>query len=207
MANAYATFAADGVYCEPLPVLRITDATGREFDAATAPDCHQAVRRQVARGVIDAARCVTGYGAAAGPCGGWSTAPGVHGMVGRPVAGKTGTTDDTRAAWFVGMTPGLAAASFIADPDNPFHVAGDWNSHKPVETVAFLLRDGLRGTPVRWFTPPSVQTAYGSAWGARGWGRGQFGQSPWDRLQAEKRKQDRREDARRPPPGPRGGRR
>ena len=42
------------------------------------------------------------------------------------MAGKTGTTDGTRAAWFVGFTPQLAAASFIADPDNPFNVVGDW---------------------------------------------------------------------------------
>ena len=68
-------------------------------------------RPEVARGAADAARCVTGYGAAGGGCGGWSTAPGVYGAVGRPVGGKTGTTDDTRSAWFVGFTPELAAAA------------------------------------------------------------------------------------------------
>jgi membrane peptidoglycan carboxypeptidase len=192
MANAYATFAADGRYCQPWPVLRITGPDGRDLADAAKPHCHQAIRRQVARGVIDAARCVTGYGAATGPCGGWSTAPGVFGTVGRPVAGKTGTTDDTRAAWFVGMTPGLAAASFIADPDNPFHVAGDANSQKPVMAVANLLRDGLAGTPVLDFIPPTVRTAYGNGWNARGWGRGQNGLSPWDRLEAEKKAKDRR---------------
>jgi membrane peptidoglycan carboxypeptidase len=70
------------------------------------------------------------------------------------VAGKTGTTDDTRAAWFVGFTPQLCAASFIADPDYPFHFAGDANSQKPVNTVAELLRDGLAGNPVAYFAYP-----------------------------------------------------
>jgi membrane peptidoglycan carboxypeptidase len=153
--------------------------------------------------VVDAARCVTGYGAAAGPCGGWSTAPGVFGTVGRPVAGKTGTTDDTRAAWFVGMTPGLAAAAFIADPDNPFHVAGDWNSQKPVMTVANLLKDGLAGTPVQTFTPPTDRTAYGNSWNGRGWGRGQNGQSPWDRLDAKKRAAEKHRSGQREPREPR----
>ena len=88
------------------------------------PRCTQAVSPQAARAAADAARCVTGYGAAASGCGGWSTAPGVYGMVKRPVAGKTGTTDDNRAAWFVGFTPDLAVASFMADPDNPFHAGG-----------------------------------------------------------------------------------
>ena len=77
------------------------------------------------------------------------------------MAGKTGTTDDTRAAWFVGITPTLAAASFIADPDNPFNVAGDWNAWKPMQTVAVTLRVGLAGTPVRYFTPPNRATAFG----------------------------------------------
>jgi membrane peptidoglycan carboxypeptidase len=75
-------------------------------------------------------------------------------MVGRPVAGKTGTTDDTRAAWFVGFTPQLAGASFIADPDYPFHVVGDHQSQKPVNTVSELLRDGSAGLPVINFTYP-----------------------------------------------------
>jgi membrane peptidoglycan carboxypeptidase len=163
MADAYATVAADGQYCDPLPVVSITELDGR---AATytakdgrqvevaKPRCRTAVSPAAARAAADAARCVTGYGAARGKCGDWSTAPGVYEMVGRPVAGKTGTTDDTRAAWFVGITPDLAAASFIADPDNPFHVAGDSNSRKPVMSVAETLKDGLRGKPVRDFIPP-----------------------------------------------------
>jgi membrane peptidoglycan carboxypeptidase len=163
MANAYATVAADGKSCEPMPVMSITGFDGKPatFTAkdgtkveVARPRCRAAVSTAVARAAADAARCVTGYKAARGDCGTWSTAPGVYKMVGRPVAGKTGTTDDTRAAWFVGITPDLAAASFIADPDNPFHVAGDWNSRKPVESVAETLRDGLRGKPVHDFTPP-----------------------------------------------------
>jgi membrane peptidoglycan carboxypeptidase len=158
MANAYATVAADGRYCQPLPVTSVKTADGaqvtHEGRPVAAPRCRQAVSVAAARAATDAARCVTGYGSARGSCGGWSTAPGVHGTVGRPVAGKTGTTDDTRAAWFVGFTPELAAASFVADPDNPFNPVGDWNSWKPIQSVSQTLRDGLRGQPVRRFTPP-----------------------------------------------------
>jgi membrane peptidoglycan carboxypeptidase len=158
MANAYATLAADGLYCEASPVQSITDSTGQVIQAG-APNCHQVVRTEVARAAVDATRCTTGYGAAAGGCGGWSTAPGVYAAVGRPVGGKTGTTDDTRSAWFVGITPGLAAASFIADPDNPFHYAGDGNANKPINAVSGLFKLGLAGTPVLNFTPPSARTA------------------------------------------------
>jgi membrane peptidoglycan carboxypeptidase len=158
MANAYATLAADGLYCEASPVQSITDSTGQVV-AASAPNCHQVVRPEVARAAVDATRCTTGYGAATGGCGGWSTAPGVYAAVGRPVGGKTGTTDDTRSAWFIGITPGLAAASFIADPDNPFHFAGDGNSNKPINAVSGLFKLGLAGLPILQFTPPSTHTA------------------------------------------------
>jgi membrane peptidoglycan carboxypeptidase len=167
MANAYATVAADGLYCEPLPVLSITGTDGAEVTTAGAdgkgqvpvasPRCNQAVSPDVARGAADAARCVVGGKAKTGGCGDWSTAPGAGGQLGaRPYAGKTGTTDDTRAAWFVGMTPQLAGASFVADPDNPFDVAGDWQYNKPIDAVTLTIRDALAGQPVKDFAAPSA---------------------------------------------------
>ncbi|WP_433610013.1 transglycosylase domain-containing protein [Dactylosporangium sp. CA-139114] len=162
MAGAFATVVADGVHCEPIPVSSITDASGKpavddKGVEVAKPRCAQVLSADVARGAVDAARCVTGYKAATGDCGGWSTAPRVFATVRRPVAGKSGTTDDDRAAWFVGMTPGLTVAGFIADPDNPLHRVGSGNAGKPRETVAETLRDALAGTPVRGFTPPSSQ--------------------------------------------------
>ena len=142
MANAYATVAADGRYCEPLPVLsrsrgRTAAAVGTRASTVAAPRCQQAVAPEVARGgdgrgpLRHRVRRGDAAAAAAG-----RPRPACTAMVGRPVAGKTGTTDDTRAAWFVGFTPGLAAAAFIADPDNPFHAVGDCDRVKPIESVA-----------------------------------------------------------------------
>ncbi|MEU7617147.1 transglycosylase domain-containing protein [Micromonospora rifamycinica] len=164
MANAYAAIAADGRYCEAMPVNSITNRDGTPATYRTAggierevakPRCRQVVNADAARAATDAARCPTGDTPAKGSCGGWSTADSVRRTVGRPVAGKTGTTDSTRSAWFVGYTPELAAASFIADPDNPFNAVGDGQSQIPVNAVAQTLRDGLKGTPTRQFTPPS----------------------------------------------------
>jgi membrane peptidoglycan carboxypeptidase len=158
MANAYATIAADGLYCKANPVLSITDANGKKV-AAGDPQCTQAMQPEVARAAVDATRCTTGYGAATGGCGGWSTASGVYGETGRPIGGKTGTTENTEAAWFVGITPDLAAASFIADPDSAQHYAGDGNSQLPVNAVALTIKGALAGTPVHNFTPPRITTA------------------------------------------------
>ncbi|MFG3557797.1 transglycosylase domain-containing protein [Micromonospora sp. NPDC047557] len=164
MANAYAAVAADGRYCEAIPVQAIMNRDGTPATYATPgglhrevakPRCRQVVSADAARAATDAARCPTGDSPARGGCGGWSTADSVRGTVGRPVAGKTGTTDSTRSAWFVGYTPELAAASFISDPDNPFNAVGDGQSQIPIAAVAETLRDGLKGTPTRQFTPPS----------------------------------------------------
>ncbi|MET8525789.1 transglycosylase domain-containing protein [Micromonospora sp. NPDC005172] len=164
MANAYAAIAADGRYCEAIPVQAIMNRDGTPATYTTPggiqrevakPRCRQVVSADAARAATDAARCPTGDTPARGGCGGWSTADSVRGTVGRPVAGKTGTTDSTRSAWFVGYTPELAAASFISDPDNPFNAVGDGQSQIPIAAVAQTLRDGLKGTPTRQFTPPS----------------------------------------------------
>ncbi|MFB9239506.1 transglycosylase domain-containing protein [Plantactinospora siamensis] len=164
MAGAYAAVAADGRYCEPLPVMSVSNPDGtpttyRAADGNIIPvakgRCHQAFSPDVARAATDAARCPTGDRPARGSCGGWSTADSVHGTVGRPVAGKTGTTDSTRSAWFVGFTPELAAASFISDPDNPNNAVGDGQSNKPVDTVANTLKNALKNQPVRQFSAPS----------------------------------------------------
>ncbi|MGI5181303.1 transglycosylase domain-containing protein [Dactylosporangium sp. CA-152071] len=168
MAGAFATVAADGTHCEPIPVVSIRQQDGSEaLDAqgvpVARPRCAQVISPDVARGAIDAARCVTGYKAATGDCGGAGTAARVYSTVQRPVAGKSGTTDDNRAAWFVGMTPGLTIAGFIADPDNPLHRVGSANAGKPRETVAETLRDALAGTAVRQFTPPSNLVAHGTS--------------------------------------------
>lgn len=170
MAGAYATVAADGKFCQPTPVVSITGNDGKPamMTAAdghrvpiAAPRCIQAVSVGTARGAIDAMRCTTGYHAAAGSCGGWSTAPSAYGEAGRPFAGKTGTTDDTRSAWFVGVTPQLAGASFVADPDNPFDLAGDWQSNKPIDAVALTIHDALEGVPAVDFKPPPANVVNG----------------------------------------------
>jgi membrane peptidoglycan carboxypeptidase len=166
VANAYAAVAADGRYCEAIPVNSIMNRDGTPATYRTPggvqrevakPRCRQVVSADAARAATDAARCPTGDTPAKGGCGGWSTADSVRGTVGRPVAGKTGTTDSTRSAWFAGYTPELAAASFIADPDNPFNAVGDGLSQVPVDAVAMTLRDALKGKPTRQFTPPSDQ--------------------------------------------------
>jgi membrane peptidoglycan carboxypeptidase len=158
MANVFATLAADGRYCQPLPVRSIVQRDGKpamyKGRHVALPRCRQALSPDVARAATDAARCVTGYGAAEGGCGGWSTSPMVHAIMNRPVAGKSGTTDGNKTAWFIGFTPQLAAAAFVADPDNPDNVVGSSRGTISKFTVAQTLKDALKGQPKEKFARP-----------------------------------------------------
>ena len=78
----------------------------------------------------------------------------VHAVMKRPVAGKSGTTDGNKTAWFIGFTPQLAAAAFVADPDNPDNVVGSGRGTISKFTVAQTLKDALKGQPKKKFTPP-----------------------------------------------------
>ncbi|MEV6345075.1 transglycosylase domain-containing protein [Actinoplanes sp. NPDC051851] len=159
IANVFATVAAEGSYCEPLPVVSIRNPDGSnatyQHKLVASPRCRRVFSPNVARAATDAASCVTGYGAHRGSCGGWGTSEMVYGIMGRPVAGKSGTTDNNKTAWFSGFTPQLAASAFVADPDNPEHLVGTGRSLMSKYTVAETLRDALKGQPRLKFTPPS----------------------------------------------------
>src|SRR5262249_47950648 len=118
LANAYATVAAGGTYCAPLPVLSITDVSGKAVDAAK-PRCRRVVDADIAAAAVDAARCPVGQQSAYGQCDG-GTATMVSGILdGRPVGGKTGSSEGNSTETFVGFTPQVAAAGIAVNPDDP----------------------------------------------------------------------------------------
>ncbi|MBF4163214.1 penicillin-binding protein [Nocardioides acrostichi] len=102
MADAYATFAARGLYCSPRPVTSISDANGNELKTYPAK-CRQVMQNSTADAVND---ILTGVIAP----GGFASAQ----QLDSPAAGKTGTTQDGKSVWFVGYTPDMAAAAMIA---------------------------------------------------------------------------------------------
>jgi membrane peptidoglycan carboxypeptidase len=166
MANAYATLGADGLYCEPIPVVEIHDFSGAKLDAAN-PRCHQAVDPNVARAAVDAMRCPIGDQSAYGQCDG-GTALDIRGMVGKPLAGKTGTTDNNQTAALVAMTKQLAVAGVLADPDwaqttQLTRDVGGRDIHAGVvnPAVGRTLHDAMVGKPAVNFTAPTRDIAFG----------------------------------------------
>ncbi|MCU7728643.1 transglycosylase domain-containing protein [Actinoplanes sp. KI2] len=159
LASAYATVAAEGTYCRPLPVQSITDAHGQSV--AVTSTCKQVLDPDVARAATDAARCPVGQRGTFGECDG-GTATQVNSIMGRrPVAGKTGSTEDHRTETFVGFTATAVAAGIAADPANPSDLVGSAVEADVVTAVGRVLRAAVGDGDYAGFTPPSEQIAYG----------------------------------------------
>jgi len=105
MASAFGTLATLGVHADPIAVLRVTDREGRVLEERTS-------RRTLALGA-DIAYMMTDL-----MKGVILRGTGTAANIGRPVAGKTGTTDDYKNAWFIGFTPYLVTGVWLGNDDN-----------------------------------------------------------------------------------------
>lgn len=113
MATAYAAFASRGMYCTPIAIESISQQVGGHEKSLDVPKstCSRAMSEQTAdtvnsllSGVID-----SGTGQQAG-------------LTDRANAGKTGTTDERKNAWFVGYTPNLSGAVWVGSATQRVHM-------------------------------------------------------------------------------------
>ncbi|OIJ69681.1 transglycosylase domain-containing protein [Streptomyces mangrovisoli] len=142
MASAYAAFADEGMYCTPIAIESITQKIGDKEKSLDVPKstCSRAMSTQTAdtvntllRGVID-----SGTGQQAG-------------LTDRESAGKTGTTDERKNAWFVGYTPNLAGAVWVGSAKQNvsmtnISIGGVW--HEQVygaDTPGPIWKDAMTG--------------------------------------------------------------
>lgn len=100
MASAYATFANNGKYNKPYGIQKINMPDGQTiYEHKLAPE--QRIDEAVAALTNDVLKGVVNSGT------------GTRARIGRPAAGKTGTTQKYVDAWFVGYTPDLAASVWV----------------------------------------------------------------------------------------------
>jgi membrane peptidoglycan carboxypeptidase len=155
MANAYATLAADGMYCEPTPVERIATRKGEKLNVGKS-GCTRATSKDVARAALDAARCPVGDSARLGRCQG-STAADTRRVVGHPVFGKTGTTDGDKTAALIAGTTSLVVAGYLVNPDYQNH--RDRLRHSQVNPAVYrTLADYMKGKRKIQFKKPEDET-------------------------------------------------
>ena len=152
MANAYATFASRGMYCSPVAIESITQTVGSQKKSLEVPKstCSRAMSEKTADTVTTLLKGVVedGTGTEAG-------------LNDRPSAGKTGTTDNRYAAWFVGFTPNMAGAVWVGDPAHKrqmknISIGGVWNEKVyggkvPGPIWRDMMTGALDGKPVEQF--------------------------------------------------------
>ena len=142
MASAYGVFATNGLYSKPIALLKIVDRDGKVLYQA----------KTQAKRVVDAASAYLTTNMlqdvlVSGTAGGMG--------IGRPAAGKTGTTDTYIDAWFVGYTPDLSTAVWVGD-DNNKPMQRMYGSGAPLSIWHEFMINALASTPRTGFSNPGV---------------------------------------------------
>lgn len=102
MAVAYGTLANGGVKVKPVAITKIVDRNGQVVEENSTEE-QRVVDPKYAYVITNMLESVMSGGTGGGA------------SIGRPAAGKTGTTDESKDAWFVGYTPDLIAAVWMGD--------------------------------------------------------------------------------------------
>lgn len=150
-AAAFGVFANEGNYVAPTFILRVEDSSGRVLEQAPQPKPKQVLDRQAALKVVD---ILSDNNARAYVFGAQSALV----LPDRPVAAKTGTTNDWHDGWTMGFTPSLVTGVWVGNNNNKemkknadgVLTAGPiWNA---------FMRRALKGKPVENFNKPDFDT-------------------------------------------------
>jgi len=153
MARAYATFASRGQRPDPLAITKVVTSSGQVM-VDQAPRGEHVLDPNVADTVTSVLTGVLGHGTASGK------------GIGRPAAGKTGTTDKLTDAWFVGYTPQLSTAVWMGYTTDPktgqtpamtgVHGIQVSGGTLPATIWQKFMKSAVAPMPVATFNVPSV---------------------------------------------------
>jgi penicillin-binding protein 1A len=144
-ASGYSTLANQGLHVDPTPFRMVKDSLGTiilddRFPAST--DVVSAGTAYIMTSMLeDVIAHGTGY---------------PNAVIGRPAAGKTGTTSSFRDAWFVGYTPDLVTAVWLGNDDySPMNES--YGGNIPARIWAKFMKAALAGTPPHEFAFPAEE--------------------------------------------------
>ncbi|WP_433276978.1 penicillin-binding protein [Pseudonocardia xinjiangensis] len=167
LSNVGATLASAGKWCPPSPIESITDPAGNPVPITEAP-CQQAVEPGLANAMMNALSKddISGTSAGAARQVGWN----------RPMAGKTGTTQQHKSAAFVGIVPQMSGAVIAFDNSSsprplcdgagsPFACRSGniFGGKTPAETWFGAMKPLLEGQPVLPLPPVEQRYLEGGA--------------------------------------------
>jgi penicillin-binding protein 1A len=144
MVRAYGVFATLGKLFDPIFITGVTDADGNPIDfAGTRPRFERVMAPGVAFLMTSMLQSVVEKGT------------GQRAKVlGRPVAGKTGTTNDTKDAWFVGFAPDMVAGVWVGFDSERSLGAKETGGVAACPIWTAFMQEALDGRPVVDFTVP-----------------------------------------------------
>lgn len=146
LVRAYAVFCASGVRADPLPITKITNRNGMTIEEHS-PHLVQAISPQTAYIMTSLLQSVVSQG----------TGKKVAAL-NRPCAGKTGTTNDFRDAWFIGFTPQLVAGVWVGYDDNTALGKGETGGVVAAPIWLSFMQNVLKNQPVKVFEVPEGVT-------------------------------------------------
>ena len=142
MAGAFATFASNGWYSEITAIVRVTDSSGNVLLDNT-PKPRQVLDPWAVASLTNVLEGVINNG----------TAKAAY--IGRPAAGKTGTTSSERDIWFVGYVPQLSVAVWVGNDDYRPLGYGVTGGNNVAPIWRGFMQKALDGVPVENFPAPS----------------------------------------------------
>ena len=137
LTSAYGTFANRGIHVKPVAILRVVSRTGKVLE--------EAERKEKSVMSADNAAALTAMLEDVIRRG-----TGTRANIGRPAAGKTGTTSDYHDAWFVGYTPDLVAGVWIGN-DSVSDLHGMSGGMTPAVIWQAFMQKALAQMPIRSF--------------------------------------------------------
>ena len=149
MASAYSSFAARGLHQDPTPIVRIEKPDGTVVEDNRNRQPARVLDEVVADNVTDVLRGVISNGT------------GRRADIGRPAAGKTGTSENSENNWFVGYTPTLSTAVWLGYRDQPIPMPSMKGCGAmvggciPAQTWHNFMAAALKDVPVTEFNQPA----------------------------------------------------
>ncbi|MGB3786714.1 MAG: penicillin-binding protein 1A [Phormidesmis sp.] len=142
IAGAYATFANYGWHSDPTLIVQVTDSRGNTILDNT-PKPQLLLDPWASAALTDVLQGVISQGTA------------TNAQIGRPAAGKTGTTDSQKDVWFVGYVPQLATAVWVGNDDSRPLSRGATGGGYAAPVWRDFMVQALRDEPVESFRKPS----------------------------------------------------
>jgi len=142
ITTAYSVFANGGLLVEPFFIERIEDRRGMILEE-NQTSYREAISIDTAYVMTDLLKGVVTEGT------GWRIR-----ALNRPAAGKTGTTNDLRDAWFIGYTPSLVTGVWVGYDDRRPMSKGETGSRAASPIWLYFMSKALEGRPVEDFIAP-----------------------------------------------------